>query len=147
MRDTTGADATASACWIRGWSAEENRHGDVLNRYMYLSDRFDMREVEHTVQRLIRNGMTVRAPASPFHGFVYVAFQERTTAIAHGNMARHVGARGGAGDTALTRIRGASTCRPPSSTTAATAASTSTLASSPSRSRPARTRFPTTVAS
>ncbi|CAL4916120.1 unnamed protein product [Urochloa decumbens] len=76
VRDATGADATAWARWIRGWSAEENRHGDVLNRYMHLSGRFDMREVERTVQRLIRDGMTVHAPASPFHGFVYVAIFE-----------------------------------------------------------------------
>jgi acyl-[acyl-carrier-protein] desaturase len=106
VRDATGADPTAWARWIRGWSAEENRHGDVLNRYMYLSGRFDMREVERTVQRLIRDGMTVHAPASPFHGFVYVAFQERATAVAHGNTARLVRARGGAGDAALARICG-----------------------------------------
>ncbi|CAN6305549.1 unnamed protein product [Urochloa humidicola] len=105
VRDATGADATAWARWIRGWSAEENRHGDALNRYMHLSGRFDMREVERTVQRLIRDGMTVHAPASPFHGFVYVAFQERATAIAHGNTARLVWARG-AGDAALARICG-----------------------------------------
>lgn len=105
VRDTTGADGTAWARWIRGWSAEENRHGDVLNRYMYLSGRFDMREVERTVQRLIRDGMQVHAPASPFHGFVYVAFQERATAIAHGNTARLVGRRG-AGDATLARICG-----------------------------------------
>ncbi|CAL4924373.1 unnamed protein product [Urochloa decumbens] len=105
VRDATGADTTAWARWIRGWSAEENRHGDVLNRYMHLSGRFDMREVERTVQRLIRDGITVHAPASPFHGFVYVAFQERATAIAHGNTARLVGARG-AGDAALARICG-----------------------------------------
>jgi hypothetical protein len=64
VRDATGADATAWARWIRGWSAEENRHSDVLNRYMYLSGRFDMREVERTVQRLIRDRMTVHAPSS-----------------------------------------------------------------------------------
>ena len=23
--------------WIRGWTAEENRHGDLLNKYLYLS--------------------------------------------------------------------------------------------------------------
>jgi acyl-[acyl-carrier-protein] desaturase len=117
VRDATGVDATAWARWIHGLSAEENRHGDVLNRYMYLSGRFDMREVERTVQRLIRDGMTVRAPASPFHGFVYVAFQECATAVAHGNTARLVGARGGAGDAALAQICDASTCRPPSSMT------------------------------
>ncbi|GJM91697.1 hypothetical protein PR202_ga08099 [Eleusine coracana subsp. coracana] len=91
VRDATGADGSAWARWIRGWSAEENRHGDVLNRYMHLCGRFDMREVERTVQRLIRSGLAVPAPASPFHGFVYVAFQERATAIAHGNTARLVG--------------------------------------------------------
>ncbi|KAJ1254898.1 hypothetical protein BS78_K310200 [Paspalum vaginatum] len=105
VRDTTGADATAWARWIRGWAAEENRHGDVLNRYMHLSGRFDMREVERTVQRLIRDGMVVHAPASPYHGFIYVAFQERATAIAHGNTARLVGASG-AGDATLARICG-----------------------------------------
>ncbi|KAL6854348.1 hypothetical protein ACP4OV_019251 [Aristida adscensionis] len=105
VRDATGSDGTAWARWIRGWAAEENRHGDVLSRYMYLSGRFDLREVERTVQRLVRSGMAVHAPASPFHGFVYVAFQERATAVAHGNTARLAGARG-AGDDALARICG-----------------------------------------
>ncbi|KAF0899449.1 hypothetical protein E2562_019951 [Oryza meyeriana var. granulata] len=103
-RDVTGADGTAWARWIRGWSAEENRHGDVLNRYMYLSGRLDMRQVERTVHRLISSGMAMHAPASPYHGFIYVAFQERATSIAHGNTARHVGAHG---DDALARICGA----------------------------------------
>ncbi|KAF8646129.1 hypothetical protein HU200_065975 [Digitaria exilis] len=90
VRDTTGADATAWARWIRRWSAEENRHGDV----------------ERTVQRLIRDGMSFHGQvSSPFHGFVYVTFQERATAIAHGNTARLVGARG-AGDAALAPICG-----------------------------------------
>ncbi|KAG8085605.1 hypothetical protein GUJ93_ZPchr0010g10690 [Zizania palustris] len=84
-RDVTGLDGTAWARWIRGWSAEENRHGDVLSRYMYLSGRLDMRQVERTVHRLIQSGMAMHAPASPYHGFIYVAFQERATSIAHGN--------------------------------------------------------------
>uniref|UniRef100_A0A0D9X5A3 Acyl-[acyl-carrier-protein] desaturase n=1 Tax=Leersia perrieri TaxID=77586 RepID=A0A0D9X5A3_9ORYZ len=101
-RDVTGSDGTAWARWVRGWSAEENRHGDVLNRYMYLSGRLDMRQVERTVHRLIRSGMAMHAPVSPYHGFIYVAFQERATSIAHGNTARHVGV-----DPALARICGA----------------------------------------
>ncbi|XP_040382908.1 acyl-[acyl-carrier-protein] desaturase 6, chloroplastic-like [Oryza brachyantha] len=103
--DRTGADGAAWARWIRGWSAEENRHGDVLSRYMYLSGRFDMAEVERTVHRLIRSGMAVDPPCSPYHAFIYTAFQERATAVAHGNTARLVGARGH-GDAALARICG-----------------------------------------
>ncbi|EEC80693.1 hypothetical protein OsI_23119 [Oryza sativa Indica Group] len=63
-RDVTGADGTAWARWICRWSAEENRHGDVLNRYMYLSGRLDMRQVERTVHRLISSGMAMHAPVS-----------------------------------------------------------------------------------
>ncbi|CAM0908488.1 unnamed protein product [Alopecurus aequalis] len=95
-RDATGAGGDAWARWIRGWSAEENRHGDVLSRYMSLSGRLDMRQVERTVHRLIASGMPMHAPASSYHGFVYVAFQERATAISHGNMARQVGTHGDA---------------------------------------------------
>ena len=29
--------------WTRAWTAEENRHGDLMNKYAYLSGRVDMR--------------------------------------------------------------------------------------------------------
>merc|ERR1719162_312293 len=44
--DTTGATDSAWARWSRGWTSEENRHGDLLNRYLYLGGRTDMRSVE-----------------------------------------------------------------------------------------------------
>ncbi|CAO2187373.1 unnamed protein product [Urochloa humidicola] len=108
VRDLTGADATAWARWIRGWSAEENRHGDVLSRYLLLSGRVDMRQVDATVHRLIAAGMDAMGAAAccPYHGFIYVAFQERATAISHGNTARLVAAAG-EGDGELARICGA----------------------------------------
>ena len=31
--------------WTRQWTAEENRHGDLLNKFMYLSGRINMRQV------------------------------------------------------------------------------------------------------
>ena len=31
--------------WVRSWTAEENRHGDLLNKYLYLCGRVNMREV------------------------------------------------------------------------------------------------------
>uniref|UniRef100_A0A8I6WWG5 Acyl-[acyl-carrier-protein] desaturase n=1 Tax=Hordeum vulgare subsp. vulgare TaxID=112509 RepID=A0A8I6WWG5_HORVV len=88
----------------RGWSAEENRHGDVLNRYLFLSGRVDMPQVERTIHNLINSGMVLKAARSPYHGFIYVAFQERATSISHGNMARRAKEHG---DLALARICGA----------------------------------------
>jgi len=57
VRDETGASACPWAVWTRAWTAEENRHGDILAKYMYLSGRVDMRMVEKTVQYLIGSGM------------------------------------------------------------------------------------------
>ncbi|MCO5612354.1 hypothetical protein L7F22_066621 [Adiantum nelumboides] len=49
VRDETGASLTPWARWTRAWTAEENRHGDLLNKYLYLSRRVDMRAVEKTI--------------------------------------------------------------------------------------------------
>lgn len=57
IRDETGADPTAWATWTRAWTAEENRHGDLLNKYLYLSGRVDMKQIEKTIQYLIGSGM------------------------------------------------------------------------------------------
>ncbi|KAL9660471.1 hypothetical protein QQ045_022687 [Rhodiola kirilowii] len=35
VRDETGASPTPWAVWNRAWPAEENRHGDLLNKYLY----------------------------------------------------------------------------------------------------------------
>jgi hypothetical protein len=45
-RDETGAQDQPWADWTRRWTAEENRHGDLLNKYLYLSGRVDMRQIE-----------------------------------------------------------------------------------------------------
>ena len=51
------ANANGWSKWIRAWTAEENRHGDVLNKYLYLSGRVNMREIEKTTQYLIADGL------------------------------------------------------------------------------------------
>ena len=43
--------------WIRMWTAEENRHGDLLNKYLYLSGRIDMKQLEISTQYLIADGI------------------------------------------------------------------------------------------
>ena len=57
VKDETGASPTSWAIWTRAWTAEENRHGDLLNKYLYLSGRVDMRSIEKTIQYLIGSGM------------------------------------------------------------------------------------------
>lgn len=57
VRDETGASPTSWAIWTRAWTAEENRHGDLLNKYLYLSGRVDMKMIEKTIQYLIGSGM------------------------------------------------------------------------------------------
>ncbi|CAN1262088.1 Stearoyl-[acyl-carrier-protein] 9-desaturase, chloroplastic [Linum perenne] len=88
VRDETGASPTSWAIWTRAWTAEENRHGDLLNKYLYLSGRVDMRQIEKTIQYLIGSGMDPKTENNPYLGFIYTSFQERATFISHGNTAR-----------------------------------------------------------
>uniref|UniRef100_P32062 Stearoyl-[acyl-carrier-protein] 9-desaturase, chloroplastic n=1 Tax=Linum usitatissimum TaxID=4006 RepID=STAD_LINUS len=88
VRDETGASLTPWAIWTRAWTAEENRHGDLLNKYLYLSGRVDMRQIEKTIQYLIGSGMDPKTENNPYLGFIYTSFQERATFISHGNTAR-----------------------------------------------------------
>ncbi|GAB4845104.1 Stearoyl-[acyl-carrier-protein] 9-desaturase 6, chloroplastic [Ancistrocladus abbreviatus] len=103
VRDDSGASPSPWATWTRCWTAEENRHGDLLRTYLYLSGRVDMCMVERTVQYLIGAGMNPGTENNPYLGFVYTSFQERATAISHGNTARL--AKHG-GDTTLASICG-----------------------------------------
>ena len=76
------------AKWIRMWTAEENRHGDVLNKYIYLSGRVNMKEVEITTQHLIADGFDIGTSRDPYKNFVYTSFQELATYISHNNVAK-----------------------------------------------------------
>ncbi len=83
-----GEDDNGWAKWIRAWTGEENRHGDVLNKYMYLSGRVNMREVEITTQHLITDGFDIGTSQDPYKNFVYTSFQELATYISHNNVAK-----------------------------------------------------------
>ncbi|CAN6440083.1 unnamed protein product [Victoria cruziana] len=89
VRDETGASPTSWAIWTRTWTAEENRHGDVLNKYLTYTGRVNMRQIEKTIQYLIGSGMDPRTENNPYLGFVYTSFQERATFVSHGNTAAH----------------------------------------------------------
>ncbi|PKD21521.1 fatty acid desaturase [Salegentibacter salinarum] len=69
--------------WVRHWTGEENRHGDTLNKYLYLSGRVNMREIEKTTQYLINDGFDIGTGRDPYRNFVYTSFQELATNISH----------------------------------------------------------------
>ncbi|MBJ6368218.1 acyl-ACP desaturase [Snuella sedimenti] len=76
------------AKWVRQWTAEENRHGDVLNKYLYLSGRVNMKEIEKTTQYLIADGFDIGTDRDPYKNFVYTSFQELATYVSHNRVAK-----------------------------------------------------------
>ena len=87
--------------WSRAWTAEENRHGDLLNKYLFLSGRCDMKAVEETIHRLIYNGFNANTDYDPYQAIVYTSFQERATKISHVNTGKLADK---AGDITLAKI-------------------------------------------
>ncbi|SHI37909.1 acyl-ACP desaturase [Flavobacterium terrae] len=74
--------------WLRHWTGEENRHGDLLNKYLYLSGRVNMREVEVTTQHLIADGFDPGTDRDPYKNFVFTSFQELATYVSHNRVAQ-----------------------------------------------------------
>lgn len=99
LMDVEGVDQVGRNSWgkwVRHWTAEENRHGDVLNKYLYLSGRVNMREIEKTTQHLIADGFDIGTDRDPYKNFVYTSFQELATYVSHnrvGKIAREKGNR------------------------------------------------------
>ena len=91
LMDVEGVDQVgrnAWSKWVRHWTAEENRHGDVLNKYLYLSGRVNMKEVEKTTQYLIADGFDIGTDRDPYKNFLYTSFQELATYISHNRVAQ-----------------------------------------------------------
>jgi acyl-[acyl-carrier-protein] desaturase len=76
------------AKWLRLWTGEENRHGDLLNKYLYLSGRVNMREVEMTTHHLINDGFDPGTDRDPYKNFVFTSFQELATYVSHNRVAQ-----------------------------------------------------------
>src|SRR5690554_2605120 len=99
LMDVEGVDQVGRNSWgkwVRHWTAEENRHGDVLNKYLYLSGRVNMKEIEKTTQHLIADGFDIGTDRDPYKNFIYTSFQELATYVSHsrlGKIARETGNR------------------------------------------------------
>lgn len=90
LMDVVGVDQVGIngwSKWIRGWTAEENRHGELLNKYLYLSGRVNMREMEISTQHLINDGFDIGTGHDPYRNFIYTSFQELATNISHRRVA------------------------------------------------------------
>jgi acyl-[acyl-carrier-protein] desaturase len=74
--------------WVRHWTSEENRHGDLLNKYLYLSGRVNMREIEMTTQHLLADGFDIGTDTDPYKNFVYTSFQELATYVSHNRVSQ-----------------------------------------------------------
>lgn len=91
LMDVEGVDQVGRNSWgkwVRHWTAEENRHGDVLNKYLYLSGRVNMKEIEKTTQHLIADGFDIGTGRDPYKNFVYTSFQELATYVSHNRVAK-----------------------------------------------------------
>jgi acyl-[acyl-carrier-protein] desaturase len=95
-RDESGVDQTPFAQWVRGWTAEENRHGDILNALLRLNENVHMRAVEQTTQYLLAEGFDPRTESKPYQTVFYTTFQEWATMHSHNNVARLAQASGDA---------------------------------------------------
>jgi acyl-[acyl-carrier-protein] desaturase len=87
--------------WSKAWTAEENRHGDLLNKYLYMTGRVDMKHVEQTIHRLLYNGFDPNTDGDPYQAMIYTSFQERATKISHVNTGKLADK---AGDPVLSKI-------------------------------------------
>lgn len=88
ISDINTAEDSPWTRWNRAWTAEENRHGDLLNRYLYLSGRINMREMEASTQYLIADGFDLQTGHDPYRAFVYTSYQETATNISHRRVAQ-----------------------------------------------------------
>lgn len=89
--------------WNRHWTAEENRHGDLLNKYLYLSGRVNMRMMEVSTQYLIADGFDIGTGHDPYRNFIYTSFQELATNVSHRRVASQAKKDG---DTLLSKMCG-----------------------------------------
>lgn len=75
--------------WVRRWTAEEGRHGMVLNQYLQATRAIDPVELERGRMVQVQTGK-VPEPPTLAEGLSYVALQELATRISHFNTGVHM---------------------------------------------------------
>lgn len=74
--------------WNFLWTAEEDRHGQVLHDYARDSRLFHQRKMEEMQFEYLKNGFTPDWDRDPYRVFVYTTLQERATQYSHAGAGR-----------------------------------------------------------
>jgi len=77
--------------WTNLWTAEEDRHGQVLHDYARDTRLFDQRKIEEMQFEYLRAGFHPEWDRDPYRVFAYTTVQERATQFSHGETGRIVG--------------------------------------------------------
>ena len=81
--DPTGTQDSAWGKWTRWWTAEENKHGDLLHTYLRFTEKLNMRAVESDIQHLLGRGFDPGVGNDPYKLLIYTSFQEKATHVSH----------------------------------------------------------------
>ncbi|MEM8708173.1 MAG: acyl-ACP desaturase, partial [Actinomycetota bacterium] len=80
--------------WVRRWTAEEGRHGMVINGYLMATRAIDPVELERGRMAQVQSGQ-VPEPPTLAEGLAYVSLQELATRISHFNTGQLLDDRAG----------------------------------------------------
>ena len=84
IAETLGS-RTFWSLWNRLWTAEEDRHGNILRDYVRDSRLLNFQELERLQFDYIRSGFNPDWGHNPYKLFIYTSCQEKATQISHSN--------------------------------------------------------------
>ena len=76
--------------WRNQWTAEEDRHGNILRDYMRDCRIVDMKHVEKLQFQFLSDGWMPEWAGDPYATIAYTSFQERATQVSHRNLGKYV---------------------------------------------------------
>ncbi|HEX5018185.1 MAG TPA: acyl-ACP desaturase [Actinomycetes bacterium] len=76
--------------WVQRWTAEEDRHAQVIRDYLTVTRAVDPNELEDLRMRHMQNGFKALHPGM-LGGLAYVSFQELATRVSHRNTGKSTG--------------------------------------------------------
>jgi acyl-[acyl-carrier-protein] desaturase len=76
--------------WVHRWTAEEDRHAQVIRDYLTVTRSVDPNELEDLRMKHMQSGFTALHPGM-LGGLAYVSFQELATRVSHRNTGRATG--------------------------------------------------------